>query len=160
MNKMSIYDELANSILAQDLSEDELHRLAEIAREQHYYKDEIIFTENEQGDKFYLLIEGKVCIERRIMSTFLPIPRQIITVKKGQIFGEMAFVEKTNRSATARCKSNVKVLYFTYSDLMKLFSLHTDLANKLLTNMAGILSRRLRRMNDQWLNANAKLPTA
>ncbi len=157
---MSIYDELANSILAQDLSQDDLQKLAEIAREQHYYKDEVIFTENEQGDKFYLLMEGKVCIERRIMSSFLPVPRQIVTVKKGQIFGEMAFVEKTTRSATARCKSNVRVLYFSYNDLKQLFTQHTELANKMLTNMAGILSKRLRRMNDQWLSTHARFPAA
>jgi len=156
---MSIYDELANSILAKDLSQNDLHDLAEIAREQHFYKDEIVFSENEEGDKFYLLMEGKVCIERRIMSSFIPVPKLIVTVKKGQIFGAMAFVEKPVRSATARCKSNVRVLYFVYNDLKQIFSRNPELANKLLTNMAGILSKRLRRMNDQWLNTHARFPT-
>ncbi|HPG42092.1 MAG TPA: cyclic nucleotide-binding domain-containing protein [bacterium] len=156
---MSIYDELANSILAKDLTQNDLHDLAEIAREQHFYKDELVFSENEEGDKFYLLMEGKVCIERRIMSTIIPVPKLIVTVKKGQIFGEMAFVEKTVRSATARCKSNVRVLFFVYNDLKQLFSRNPELANKLLTNMAGILSKRLRRMNDQWLNTHARFPT-
>ena len=68
----------------------------------------------------------------------------------------MAFVEKNNRSATARTKSNVRVLCISSVDLMKLLSENTDMACRLMTNLASILSKRLRRMNEQWFNAHAK----
>ncbi len=154
--KMSIYDDLKNSMFAHGLTENDLELIVPIARGKRYYKDEIIFSENEPGDKIFILVEGKVLIQRRVMPAPHLSPKLILTVKKGQIFGEMAFVEKDNRSATARTKSNVRVIYISSNDLMELMSEHTDLACRVMTNFASILSKRLRRMNEQWLSARAK----
>jgi len=153
---MSVLEDLRNSMIAQGLTTHDLQLITKIAQEKNYYKDEIIFSENEPGNKIFILAEGKVSIERRLMPDPHLFPKQILIVKKGQIFGEMAFVEKSNRSATARTKSNVRVIYISSVDLLNLLSEHTEMAYKLMTTLAAILSKRLRRMNEQWFNAHAK----
>ncbi|MBN2411035.1 cyclic nucleotide-binding domain-containing protein [candidate division KSB1 bacterium] len=155
-DQMSVYDDLNNSMFARGLTKHDLELIVQIARGKRYYKDEIIFSENVPGDKIFILAEGKVLIERRVMPDPHLFPKLILTVKKGQIFGEMAFVEKNSRSATARTKSNVRVIYISSNDLMNLMSEHTDLACRIMTNLASILSKRLRRMNEQWLSAHAQ----
>ena len=153
---MSVFKDLKDSMLARGLTDNDLQQIAGIARKKKYYKDEIIFSENEPGDTIYILAEGKVYIERRVMPDPHLFPKLILTVKKGQIFGEMAFIEKNNRSATARAKSNIRLLYISSDDLMDLLSGHTDLACRLMINFASIISKRLRRMNEQWLSAHAR----
>ena len=146
-------DELKNSCFAKDLTQDELKTLNEIAKSKVYYKNEKIFDEDDESNSLYLLVEGRVCIERKAFPTrhlFIP---QIQIVKHGQIFGEMAFLEDAPRSATARAKGNVRVLVFQNSTLKNLMTENTALGYKLMANIAKIVSRRLRRMNDQWLSA-------
>jgi CRP-like cAMP-binding protein len=159
MNKeepMSAVDDLRDSILAERLDGEELAAVAALAEVRTFYKNDKIFGEDDISNSLFLLVEGKVAIERKIAGShhlFIP---QIQTVRHGQIFGEMAFLENVPRSATARAKSNVKVLVFQQDPLEKLMESSPVLGCKLMKNIAFILSRRLRRMNDQWLNAVGK----
>jgi len=69
----------------------------------------VLFAENEkarplllQRDKIYLLLDGEVSLVAR--------RRQIGTVRKGEIFGEMAAISHAPRSATARAKTACRVI--------------------------------------------------
>lgn len=68
-----------------------------------------IFAENEKGsrlllkrDKMYLLLEGEVALMAK--------NKPIGTVRIGEIFGEMASISQTPRSATALAKTPCRVL--------------------------------------------------
>ena len=150
---MSVKRQIQQSMLGADLLGDELQALEKIASEKSYYKNDLIFSENEPGDTIYILTEGRVNIERREQLHRHLLPKQIFTVRKGQIFGEMAFIERGPRSATARARSNVTVIMLHLNDVEVLLEQNRDLAYKLMRNLARILSYRLRRMNEQWLNA-------
>lgn len=148
---MAIIDDLQQSMLAESLGTPELQELAMIADIQTFYKNDIIFSENEQEDSMYVLAEGRVAIERRLLANHPLGHKHIQNVRRGQIFGEMGFIEKRSRSATAIAKSQIRVLRFGFEDLDELIDKDLRLGVKLLRTIAVLLSRRLRRMNDQWL---------
>jgi CRP/FNR family cyclic AMP-dependent transcriptional regulator len=150
---MSIDEDLRNSILADNLSDEEVKLLSDIASSRTFYKNESIFDEEQDGDSLFILVEGRVRIEGRALQNHLRLPKQIFTVKHGQVFGEMAFIEKRNRSASARAKGNVRVIAIPSEPFVKLIKEKPILGLKVMTNLALILSKRLRRMNDQWLGA-------
>ena len=137
--------------MADGLGDPELEELAAIAQVHMFYKNDVIFAENEQEDSMYVLVEGRVSIERRLMPNHKLGHKHIQNVRRGQIFGEMGFIEKRSRSATAIAKSTVRVLRFNFQDLENKINSDAQLGVKLLRTIAELLSRRLRRMNDQWL---------
>jgi CRP/FNR family cyclic AMP-dependent transcriptional regulator len=60
------------------------------------------FTENQNSDRMYLLVEGEVGLIRG---------RKVLdTVKAGEIFGEMAAISQLPRSATAAAKTDCRAL--------------------------------------------------
>lgn len=150
---MNIKNDLSQSVIGRGLDDGELEHLAEISQVVQFYKNEIIFAENDDGDSIYVLAEGKVCLERRVKNHRPVPPTQITIVRPGQLFGEMGFLEKGKRSATARAKGNVQLLVINSDDLHKLIAKDNHFAIKFMSNLALILSARLRRMNEQWLNA-------
>lgn len=60
------------------------------------------FTENQNSDKMYLLIEGEVGLIRG--------KKVLDVVKAGEIFGEMAAISRMPRSATAAAKTACRAL--------------------------------------------------
>ena len=90
------------------LSEQQLQRIATIAREKRLSKGDIVLKENEQSQEMYLIAEGEVEILIRVdvtSSPFLTVDGQaaIVRLGAGQVFGEMSLVDQGVRSATIKC---------------------------------------------------------
>jgi CRP/FNR family cyclic AMP-dependent transcriptional regulator len=66
---------------------------------------EVIFDEGDVGDKMYVIRSGEVVIEKA--------GKAIETLPPGGIFGEMALIDGSPRSATARAKSDCEVAPIT-----------------------------------------------
>ncbi len=143
---------LHDTVLASGMTEEEVRLLAAVASESTFLKNELIFNEKESGDSIYLLLEGRVQIERKNIVSNRFLKRQLLTLRAGQVFGEMAFIEKGLRSASARAKGHVRVIVFSSQKLEQLMQEHPVAGCKLMTSFARILSQRLRRMNDHWLS--------
>ncbi|MBN1542963.1 cyclic nucleotide-binding domain-containing protein [candidate division KSB1 bacterium] len=152
---MELVEALRQSPITSGLEEQELQQLAEICTARRFYKNDMIFDENDRDETIFILAEGRVCIERRRKAKKHITPKQLITVKRGQIFGEMAFLEKRQRSATARAKGNILVIALTAAEFEKLLDRNSHLGYKVMRNLALIISRRLRKMNEQWMNSLA-----
>ncbi|HOX33220.1 MAG TPA: cyclic nucleotide-binding domain-containing protein, partial [Spirochaetales bacterium] len=73
-----------------------------------YQPGELIFAEYEPGDSFYLIQAGKVKISKIVGE----LEKTIDILQPPEIFGEMAILEGTPRSATAQAIDTVKVLEF------------------------------------------------
>jgi len=148
---MAIFQDLKKTMLADGLNENDLKTLAKIADEKEFYKNDIIFKENEEEDSIYVLLEGKVAIERRLLPNLQASHTHIQNVRRGQLFGEMGFIEKRSRSATAIAKSHVRLIQFNFQELENLIEQQEMFGLRLFRTLAELLSRRLRRMNDQWI---------
>ncbi len=69
----------------------------QIVKEQTFSDQQIIFKEGTFGDWMYVIEEGTVEISRMIGEKKI----MIANLKVGEIFGEVAYINKEGRSATA-----------------------------------------------------------
>jgi CRP/FNR family cyclic AMP-dependent transcriptional regulator len=69
--------------------------------EENYQPGEIIFRAGDEGDTMFVVREGAV--------ELLVGDRVVAVVHAGDVFGEMALIEESNRSATARAQTACKV---------------------------------------------------
>jgi len=69
---------------------------------------DMIFSEYEPGDNFYLIQAGRV----QIVKIFGDLEKTIAVLNPGEIFGEMAILEEAPRSATAIAIDQVTALEF------------------------------------------------
>ena len=99
-----------------------------------------IFQEGDRGEELYVIIEGEVEIRK---STYTSASKTLIVLQKGDIFGEMALIEKKTRSATAVALKKAKLLVINETFFEHVIETNPDFSKK----MIRILSERLRRAN-------------
>jgi CRP/FNR family cyclic AMP-dependent transcriptional regulator len=116
-----------------------------------YSAEEIIFGENSASDELYIIASGEVDIlvnPALVQSTAVGHPARsltIVTLRRGQTFGEIALVDQGLRSASARCASKRAHLLIIDSErLLKLCDSHPDLGYRLMRNIAADLAFKIR----------------
>ncbi len=100
----------------------------------------VIFKEGDQGNEMFVIIQGDVEISK---VTTASSSKTLIVLGKGDIFGEMAIIEKKRRSATATAVSKTRLLVLNETLFDSTLNGNPDFARK----MIRILSERLRRTN-------------
>lgn len=110
----------------------EISDVAAVAQEHSYAPGQIIVTQGTPGQAFYLILSGRVGIERdgSVLGAFGP----------GDFFGEMALLDSAPRSATIRAIDETHCLMLSSWDFKGLIERSPSIAIKLLE----VLSRRLR----------------
>jgi CRP-like cAMP-binding protein len=89
---------------------------------------EMIFSEFEPGDTFYLIQSGRV----ELVKIIGDIEKTLDILQPSEMFGEMAILEKSPRSATAIALDTVKVLEFNAQNFEILMLGNPQIALKLL----------------------------
>ena len=125
------------------LSLTQLESLTHISEEKRYRRGETVFTEHSTGDEVYIIKKGKVCIELGLKGK--PNTATIQRLSVGQIFGELALVDKRSRSATVVCENDCEIITIDRDKLDKLFERDTHLGYIVMKNLAKLLAERLRR---------------
>ena len=77
----------------------------QIASYEKFQDGHVIFKEGSNGDWIYVVEEGEVEISKIVDGKRIVVE----TLKEGDIFGEMAYIDKTPRSATATAKGKTLV---------------------------------------------------
>jgi CRP-like cAMP-binding protein len=93
-----------------------------------FNQGEIIFSEYELGDTFYLIQSGRVQLVKLVGE----IERTLDILHPSEMFGEMAILEDSPRSATAIALDEVKVLEFNSQNFEILLLGNPQIALKLL----------------------------
>jgi CRP-like cAMP-binding protein len=113
----------------------------------------VIFNEDEQGnrfllqkDKMYLLLEGE--IDLWVKDT------QVGTVQQGEIFGELASITHSPRSATATAKTRCRVIALDEKQFRAGLRAHPEFSLSMVALMVGRLRKMIAR-----LKADAGVPT-
>ena len=101
----------------------------------------IIFSENQEGDRMYIIQEGSVRISKLIDGK----SHILAVLSKGEFFGEMAIVNRVKRTATATAAGTVRLLSFDRKDFMSMVSSNARIA----LNIIDKLCRRLQAANAQ-----------
>jgi len=86
---MSSKEILGGIYLFNKLAETELEKVVGLCKEAKFSVDEIIFNEDDTGDKFYMIVDGKVMIRKMIPG----VGEGTLTIlSRGDFFGEMALI--------------------------------------------------------------------
>ncbi|MGB4592194.1 MAG: cyclic nucleotide-binding domain-containing protein [Coriobacteriia bacterium] len=123
---------LARVPIFEHCTAEEISSIAQVAQEHMYQPGQIIVTQGTPGQAFYLILGGRVGIERdgNVLGAFGP----------GDFFGEMSLLDSAQRSATIRAIDETRCLMLSSWDFKALLERSPSIAIKLLE----VLSRRLR----------------
>jgi CRP-like cAMP-binding protein len=134
-----------------DLTEPQLDMVAALCSEATPQAGETIFEENSASDELYVIASGEVDIlvnPALIQSAGTgqaSRPLTIVTLRRGQTFGEIALVDQGLRSASARCASKKAQLLIVPRDrLIKLCDSYPDMGYRLMRNIAADLAFKIR----------------
>ena len=91
-------------------------------------KDEIVFSEYEPGNSFYLIQTGRI----RLLKILNGIEKTLEILNPGEMFGEMAILEEAPRSATAVAMDHTEVFVFNRQNFSILMQGNPGIAFTLL----------------------------
>jgi len=87
-------------------------------KSQTYEPGELIVRKGDEAIAMYFIAKGSVEVE---------LPNQRITMGEGQFFGEMAILEKTERTATVKAKEKAQLLSLSATDFNLLLERNPDM---------------------------------
>jgi CRP-like cAMP-binding protein len=125
-----------------ELSDGDVSSLSRLSMRRRYPKDTVVFFENEEGDFFFNIVEGRVKV------TILGDDgREVIlsVLGPGDFFGEMALLDNEPRSATAIAIEDTELLCLHRNDFQSVLSDNRTITAALIK----VLTARLRRANHQ-----------
>ncbi|PLZ26280.1 transcriptional regulator [Fischerella thermalis WC558] len=120
-----------------ELRDDFIVRLASVMDELSFPANYTIFNEGDEGRSLYIIVSGKVKVHIG--------KQQLAIFPKGFTFGEMAVFDAQPRSASATTLETCECLELTQEQLYEAI----DETPEIAVNIIGILSRRIRELNDK-----------
>ncbi|OGR24496.1 MAG: hypothetical protein A2139_12115 [Desulfobacca sp. RBG_16_60_12] len=138
--------------LFQDIKADELHRVLDRTSLREFPAGTVIIQEGEPGDSLFIMAAGEVEITKQltlVLDEDTPKERVMIRLKAedGVYFGEMALLESEIRSATVTALTDCSLLELHQKDFLELIEQHPAMGIKLLLRLSQLLSRHLRKTN-------------
>ena len=139
-------EQLSKVELFAGLKSEALLLIARVASEETHAVGTKIFQHGDAGDKLYLILEGRVRISRDVPGMG---EEALAVLGPGQVFGEMALLDESPRSADARVHERCRLLAIPKDGFDDLLFLHKDLAYEVLWSVVRMLVRRLRETTDK-----------
>lgn len=131
-----------------DLTDEELKVLTAIMDKQFFKAAETIFTESEEGDSLYVLHQGEVKATKTAPDgqAFT-----LTTMKDGEIFGEMSFLDGRPRSATVVAITDVATYVIKRSDFETIIDENPRVIFKVMRNIVFTIHSIVRGMNARYV---------
>ena len=104
-------------------------------------RGEVLFHEGDEGDKLYIVTDGKVKLGRTSSDGR---ENLLAILGPGQMFGELSLFDPGPRSATVTAVTDTTFSSLSHEDLLRWLEGRPAVARGLLTQLAG----RLRKAND------------
>jgi CRP-like cAMP-binding protein len=139
-------EQLRRIQLFSGLKQPALELIAKVATEETHALGTMIFQHGDAGDKLYLILDGKIRISRNVAGMG---EEALAILGPGQVFGEMALLDESPRSADARVHDRCRLLAIPKDGFDDLLFLHKDLAYEVLWSIVRLLVHRLRETNDK-----------
>lgn len=127
--------------LFEDLAEKELKKVEALIHRRTYQQGEFVFSEGEPGAGMYIIKKGQVEI---FWKDGRGNEKAVSTLKEGDFFGDLALLDDSPRSASARCRDEAELLALMRSDLFDIINRDPLTGSKILMKLALIISLRLR----------------
>ena len=130
--------------LLADLSDEHLFVIAKAVKEVKVPKGQLVFDEQDEGDELYLVESGEVRLSKQTPFGEQP----LATSGRGEFFGEMNFIDPSQRSADAAAVHDSSLFVMKMSDLHGFFDLHKEVAVHFYWHFWRSLSQRTRDANN------------
>jgi len=114
---------------------EQLGRIAGLTEEVHFEPGETIFNEGEPGDSFYLLLSGRVFIERN--------GNTLREMKEKEAFGTLEVLDFHPRATTAKAADQVRALKLNGQEFHDLLSLDIEMVQAVFRMLCGLVRRIL-----------------
>lgn len=136
--------EKLGALLAAGLSADGLDLLASTMRAEQFSADEAIVREGSAGDVLYVVAEGQARVSRRIKDVG---EEALLLLRRGDVFGEIAFLDGEERSADVRAHEGDCVVLSVKRERFEQFVRgHPAAARQLVALVCRTLCERVRSM--------------
>jgi CRP-like cAMP-binding protein len=143
-------DILEASELCTGLSKPELENLGGLASVENAAQGQHIHTEGGQADEFYLLTDGLIELRFRLPGRASDKSTTISLVEPGGFFGWSALVPPHRYTLDAVCAAaNNRFFVLQREPVLGLFRREPDLGYKVMSNLAGIMGRRFRSLQEE-----------
>ena len=149
MNKDLIFPFLKKIELFKGLNTEELEILSKNVEEKKYNKGEFLFEENGPRKDLFIIYEGEVELFKTI---HFGAEKRLSYFTKGDFLGEGSWSADTPHSTSARASENTVVL----SICKKYFNENGEASVKIFSNIARVISRRMRHANNRMVNVAAQ----
>jgi CRP/FNR family transcriptional regulator, cyclic AMP receptor protein len=137
---------LQRAALFQGLRPAALELLLAIATEEEHKRGTFLFRQGESGERLYLIQDGKVRISRNVSGAG---EEALAILGPGEVFGEMALLDESPRSADAIVHESCRLLSIPKDAFDDLLFSRKELAYEVLWGFVRLLSTRLRETNDK-----------
>ncbi len=137
---------MAGIPLFEELDDFELDELARLAVKEQFAVGQTVFDEGDDGDKMYIIIQGKADVIKSISGNKTQV---LVTLGRGEFFGEMSLIDAEPRSAAVMALDDLTLLSISKQDLDHLVTISSSIAAKLYKFFVQILVGRLRDTNEK-----------
>jgi aspartate ammonia-lyase len=149
MDKKSIFSFIKEIELFKGLTEDELITLSESINEKKYQKGDLLFEENGPRKDIFIIYRGEVELFKSI---HFGAETKLSYFSKGDFLGEGSWADDSPHSTSAR--ASVDTVVFS---IEKRFFIENGLSSvKIFSNIARVISRRMRHANNRMVNVAAQ----
>ena len=137
--QLSMYSTLEKALilksidLFESIPSEELIRVAQIADEEQFETDSLLFEEGDFGDSMYIVANGKVRVHKG--------ERTIVELEKGACVGEMALLDQEPRSADVTVNADTTLLKITQDGFYELMSSNMEI----MQGIVKLITSRLRK---------------
>lgn len=108
-----------------------------------------VIRQGDVGEEMYVILTGVAEAVSRVGEQNY----SLAVMDQGQVFGEVAFVSATKRSADVTALTDTKVLVISKRLLIRAMRKQPVVSAKVLLNLSLILAKRLSARTDSWVNA-------
>ncbi len=150
MDKQEIFELLKKNPLFKNLDDEELYLVLSIAEEKPYSPKSFVVREGESCDEVYLILKGKAQVSKKdeVSGEF----HNLFILNPGELFGEMAFIDASPRSASVLAIDELLVLVLPLSKIAFL-SDKKEAFSKIISNLSKQLTQKLRKTDEVTVRA-------
>lgn len=132
-----------------ELDSSEMSRVKGMLQVREYGPGEIVYREGEAGDSLNIILKGKIRINKMTVEgdQFC-----ITTLKEGDIFGILSFLDGSRHDATIVSEQQTELMLLKKSDFERLLQSNPMIANKILRGLSIHLASLVRNMNSQYMD--------
>lgn len=131
----------------QGLSSKELTTLATFSKELRFESGDSLFSEGDEGQEMYVVLEGKVVISKYIPGAG---EEALAILERGDFFGEMSLIDGDPRSADARAHGGpLTVLALDQATIQEMLVLDPQASLDFLRLLCRLVAKRLREIDEK-----------